>query len=227
VTFASNTWALLKDTVTGFIDDNALSRGASIAYYTLFSLAPVLLIIVAIAGLVFGHDAAEGAIVGQLNGLMGDATAKALEEMIKSADNRADGIVAVILGIAALIVTATGVFGEVLVDERDLECQVGSLDIQPPGTCAPSEPRPRRHLRLPPHRVAGGGAGLAALSKYLKGIFPGADVTLEVFDFVVSTALISGRFAAIYRCCPTSRSRGAMWRSARWRRRSCSRAASI
>jgi membrane protein len=57
-----------------------LSGGASIAFYTLFSIAPVLLIIVAIAGLVFRHDAAEGAIVGQLNGLMGDATAKALEE---------------------------------------------------------------------------------------------------------------------------------------------------
>jgi membrane protein len=68
---------------------------------------------VAIAGLVFGHDAAEGAIVGQLNGLIGDATTRALEEMIKSAEDRADGIVAMILGIAALIVTATGVFGEV------------------------------------------------------------------------------------------------------------------
>ena len=67
----------------------------------------------AIAGLVFGHDAAEGAIVGQLNRLIGDATTRALEEMIKSADDPADGIVAMILGIAALIVTATGVFGEV------------------------------------------------------------------------------------------------------------------
>ena len=55
----------------------ALSRGASIAYYTLFSIAPVLLIIVAIAGLVFGRDASEGAIVGQLSGLMGEQTAKA------------------------------------------------------------------------------------------------------------------------------------------------------
>ena len=57
-------WLLIKDTVEGFIDDNALSRGASIAYYTLFAIAPVLLIIVAIAGLALGHDAAQGAIVG-------------------------------------------------------------------------------------------------------------------------------------------------------------------
>jgi membrane protein len=203
VTFASNAWALLKDTVTSFIDDNALSRGASIAYYTLFSIAPVLLIIVAIAGLVFGHDAAEGAIVGQLNGLMGDTTAKALEEMIKSADNRADGIVAVILGIAALIVTATGVFGEVQSSmnaiwkakseastlSRLVRARLASLGLVV--TCG--------FLLTVSLAVS---AGLAALSKYLKGVFPGADVTLQVFDFVVSTALISGLFAAIYKVLP-------------------------
>lgn len=66
-------------------------------------MPPFYLSIVAIAGLVFGHDAAEGAIVGQLNRLIGDATTRALEEMIKSADDPADGIVAMILGIAALI----------------------------------------------------------------------------------------------------------------------------
>ena len=75
-------WMLIKDTVNDFVNDNALSRGASIAYYTLFAIAPALLIIVAMAGLVFGHDAAQGAIVGQLGRLMGDATARAIEEMI-------------------------------------------------------------------------------------------------------------------------------------------------
>ena len=73
----SAAWLLLKDTVTGFIDDEALSRGASIAYYTLFSIAPVLLVVVAIAGLVFGREAAEGAIVDQLSVMMGHQTAEA------------------------------------------------------------------------------------------------------------------------------------------------------
>ena len=68
-------WRLMRDTVEAFIDDDALSRGASIAYYTIFSMAPVLLVVVAIAGLAFGHDAAEGAIVRQLSGLMGRDTA--------------------------------------------------------------------------------------------------------------------------------------------------------
>jgi membrane protein len=63
-------WDLLKMAVSGFIDDDALSHGAAIAYYTIFSIAPVLVIVIAIAGLFFGHDAAEGAIVDQLRGLM-------------------------------------------------------------------------------------------------------------------------------------------------------------
>jgi membrane protein len=74
---AMGAWELAKDTVKGFIADDALSHGASIAYYTLFAVAPVLLIIIAIAALVFGQDAAEAAIVAQLSGLMGESTAKA------------------------------------------------------------------------------------------------------------------------------------------------------
>ena len=81
-----NVWHLLRDTVAGFIEDDALSRGASIAYYTLFSLAPVLLIAIAIAGLAFGRDAARGAIVEQLSGLMGGKSAEALQAMIESAE---------------------------------------------------------------------------------------------------------------------------------------------
>jgi membrane protein len=203
VTFAADAWALVKDTVTGFIDDNALSRGASIAYYTLFSIAPVLLIIVAIAGLVFGRDAAQGAIVGQLSGLMGDSTAKALEEMIKSADNHAAGIVATIVGVVVLIVTASGVFGEVQSAmnaiwkaksksstlSRLVRARLASLGLVV--TCG--------FLLTVSLAVS---AGLQALSKYLKSIFPGAEVTLQVFDFIVSTALISGLFAAVYKVLP-------------------------
>ena len=66
-----NTWTMLKETVSDYIEDNALSRGAAIAYFTVFSIAPMLVICIAIAGLAFGQEAAQGAIVGQLQGLMG------------------------------------------------------------------------------------------------------------------------------------------------------------
>jgi membrane protein len=196
-------WMLIKDTVQSFINDNALSRGASIAYYTLFAIAPVLLIIVAIAGLALGHDAAQGAIVGQLSGLMGDAPAKAIEEMIKSAANRSAGIVASIIGVGALIVTATGVFGEV-------QSSMNAI--------WKAKPRSSTLNRLVRARLASLGlvltsgflltvslavsAALEGLSQYLQGLFPGANVTLRVFDFLVSTTLISAMFAAIYKALP-------------------------
>ena len=69
---------MLKETVLSFINDEALSRGAAIAFYTVTSIAPVLLIVIAIAGLAFGRDAAENAITEQLSGLMGQQTAEVL-----------------------------------------------------------------------------------------------------------------------------------------------------
>jgi membrane protein len=72
-------WKLLKDTVLSFISDEALSRGAAIAFYTVTSIAPVLLIVIAIAGLAFGRDAAQNAIITQLGGLMGQQTAEVLQ----------------------------------------------------------------------------------------------------------------------------------------------------
>ena len=62
-------WTLIKNTVSGFLADDALSRGAAIAYFTIFSLAPLLIIVTAIAGLVFGYEAARLAIVGQFTGM--------------------------------------------------------------------------------------------------------------------------------------------------------------
>jgi membrane protein len=81
-------WVLIKDTVSGFIEHENFTRGAAIAYYTIFSIAPLLIIVIAIAGLVFGHDAAEGAIVGQLSGLVGKQSGEIVQSMIQSATVR-------------------------------------------------------------------------------------------------------------------------------------------
>jgi membrane protein len=78
----------LSSTPGGFIADDALSRGAAIAFYTATSLAPVLLIVIAIAGLVFGQDAARNALTGQLSGLMGDQTAQLLQTAVASASKK-------------------------------------------------------------------------------------------------------------------------------------------
>src|SRR5437016_1046093 len=109
----TKTWALIKDTVSGFLADEALTRGAAIAYYTIFSIAPLLIIVIAIAGLAFGRDAAEGAVVGQLSGLMGEQSATVLQSMITSANNWGAGLLATIIGLVTLLLTATGTFAEI------------------------------------------------------------------------------------------------------------------
>ena len=89
-----------------------MSRGAAIAFYTATSLAPVLLIVIAIAGLVFGQDAARNALTGQLSGLMGDQTAQLLQTAVASASKKSSGTLATLVGLLTLILTASGVFGE-------------------------------------------------------------------------------------------------------------------
>src|SRR6186997_1001617 len=105
----SGLWRMLKETILAFIEDEALSRGAAIAFYTVTSIAPVLLIVIAIAGLAFGHDAAQNAITTQLSDLMGQQTAEILQTAVASAASKSSGVVATIIGIITLIVTASGV----------------------------------------------------------------------------------------------------------------------
>jgi membrane protein len=82
--------------VLAFINDEALSRGAAIAFYTVTSIAPVLLIVIAIAGLAFGRDAAQNAITEQLSGLMGQQTAEVLQAAVASAASKSSGVVALL-----------------------------------------------------------------------------------------------------------------------------------
>ena len=205
---ATGAWVLAKDTVKGFIADEALSHGASIAYYTLFAVAPVLLIIIAIAGLVFGREAAEAAIVAQLSGLMGESTAKALEEILHKVGDREGGVWATVVGAGALILTATGVFGEVQ----------SALNVIWKAKDDKAKERRSTLGRLARARAASLGlvvtsgflitvslatsAALEALSDYLRGAFPGAETVLTIADFVISTALIGFLFAAIYKVLP-------------------------
>src|SRR5207237_6313683 len=103
---------LLKQTASAWSEDYAPSIGAALSYYTLFSIAPLLLIVIAVAGLAFGDEAARGEIFGQLRGLLGDEGAKAVEGMLQAADRPGAGIVSTITGIVVLLLGATTVFNE-------------------------------------------------------------------------------------------------------------------
>src|SRR6478752_347785 len=103
---------IVKESVQSFIDDEALTRGAAIAFYTVTSIGPVLFIVVTIAGLAFGEDAARGAISRELAGLMGQQSADLIETAIRSAARSSSGLLPAAIGIATLVITASGVFTE-------------------------------------------------------------------------------------------------------------------
>lgn len=195
---------LVRDSVMAFFDDGALSRGAAIAYYTIFSLAPVLLIVVAIAGLVFGQEAAQGALFDQLRGLMGEQAAGVLQTMLANANSHSSGIWATIIGLVTLLITASGVFGE-------MQASLNWIwKAEPPPGSTITAMVKTRALSL--GLVAALGfllivslvvsAGLAALGNLMQRYLPGTEFLLQALNFLVSFLLITVLFAAIYKVLP-------------------------
>lgn len=107
-----NWWGLIKKAGASWVDDYAPSMGAALSYYTVFSLAPLLVIVIAIAGLVFGQEAARGEVFAQLSGLLGTDAAKTVEELLNAASKPSQGIPSAVVGVVVLLIGATTVFGE-------------------------------------------------------------------------------------------------------------------
>ena len=103
---------LVKAAAAGWVDDYAQSMGAALAFYTLFSIAPLLLIVISIAGLVFGDAAARGEIFGQLQEMMGAPGALAVQGLLESVRKPAESVTATLIGSGLLLIGATTVFGE-------------------------------------------------------------------------------------------------------------------
>ena len=103
---------VMTKAVNAWIDDHAQSMGAALSYYTVFSVAPLLLIAISVAGLVFGRDAAQGAVVDQLQGLIGQSSAEAIQGLLRNVSKPSEGIIATITGVAVLVIGATSVFAE-------------------------------------------------------------------------------------------------------------------
>jgi len=103
---------LFRKAFDAFNEDYASSMGAALAYYTTFSLAPVLIVVIGVAGFVFGQEAARGEIVDQLRGLIGGESATAVQDLLKSASQPGKSLLASIIGIATLLIGATSVFAE-------------------------------------------------------------------------------------------------------------------
>lgn len=204
------TWILIKTAFTSWSDDHAQSMGAALAYYTLFSIAPLLLIVIAMAGLVFGEEAARGEIAGQFQTLMGEQGALAVQALVESVNQPVQGFIATLIGGGLLLIGATSVFGE-LQNSLDRIWRV------------PGRDRSDGLWRLIRSRLLSFGmilgigfvlmvslvlsAGLAALEKWWSPRFEGLEVMANVVNFLFSFVLTTGLFALIYKIMPRVRIR--------------------
>ncbi|NLD70323.1 MAG: YihY/virulence factor BrkB family protein [Limnobacter sp.] len=201
-------WTLLRETVAAWVDDYAPSMGAALAYYTIFSIAPVLLIVISVAGLVFGEDAARGEIFEQLRGLMGERGAGAVQEMLRSVNRPGEGLTAAVVGGVALLVGATTVFGE-LQASLDRIWQVRA-DQRPGGLW-----QLLRKRLLSFGLILGIGfllivslvasAALAALSTWWSPYFGDWLKIAQLLNAVLSFTMIAVVFALIYKLMPSVR----------------------
>lgn len=203
-------WRITKASVAGFIADSALSHGAAMAFFAVTSLGPILLLVVAVAGLVFGHDAARDAVAAQLSGLMGRQSAEVVQSALRSASNPNSGILATVIGICALLLTASGVFGE-------MQSALNTIwKAKPDGSSV---------ARLIRARTASLGlvvalgfllivslaasAAISAFSAWVNQVLPFGTVIVEGLNILISFFLIALLFAAIYKVLPD---RDLQWR---------------
>jgi membrane protein len=201
---------LITQALASWIDDAAPSRGAALSYYTLFSMAPLLLIVMSVAGFVFGAEAARGELFGQLRGLMGDEAAKTLESLLATLDKPGQSIGASMVGFAFLLVGATSVFGE-------LQNALDRIWRAPTRVNSGGVWKLLRARLLSLGMILGfafllmvslvAGAAVSAIGKWWGPIFQGWEALAQVvnvaFGFVLSTAI----FAMIYKLMPRAQVR--------------------
>lgn len=201
-------WRLLRLTAQSWLADYAPSMGAALAYYTLFSLAPLLLIVISVAGLVFGEDAARGEIAHQLSAMMGDAGAKAVQDLLTSVDKPVEGSLATVLGLLMLFIGATTVFAEL----QDALDRIWRVAVRPSSTGWLALVRARLlsfgmilaiGFLLTVSLVAS--AVLGVMGSWLQPMF-GAWVALAaLFNAIGGFLLVAAMFALIYKVMPRAR----------------------
>ena len=183
-----------------WVADFAPSMGAAISYYTVFSIAPLLLIVISIAGLVLGSEAASGKIFAQLEGMLGAEGAAAIQGMVKSASSDGKGTIGTIVGIVTVLIGATTVFNE-------LQSALDRI------WRAPAAAKKEGIWSLIRTRFLSFGmilaigflllvslvasAALSAFGEWYGGFFAGWEILLQVVNFVVSVAIVTVLFALI------------------------------
>ena len=204
----NNLFNLCKKAAIAWVDDFAPSMGAAISYYTVFSLAPLLVIVIAIAGAVFGREAVEGQIVSQISGLIGKDGADLVQGLIASASDTDRGLVAGLISVVILLIGATTVFAE-LQSALDRIWHTPEAE-KPSGIAAIFKARVLSmglilglaFLLMVSLSVS---AGLAALGAWFGGLMPGWEILLYLLNTVISVSIATVLFGMIFKLMPTAK----------------------
>ncbi|WP_342452421.1 YihY/virulence factor BrkB family protein [Pararoseomonas baculiformis] len=194
----------MKDAISGFIEHEAMTRGAAIACYTLFSIAPLLVVAVAIASFFFGQAMVSDAVSSQLTGLVGREGGQAIQEVMKGSSEETSGTgFATLIGFGILLITASGVFAEL---QAALNV-IWAAEAKPVSVGALVRARALSiglvgatgFLLLVSLLVS---TVIAAFGDWISGFLPAVEILLRVLNFVVSLGMIALLFAAIYKILP-------------------------
>jgi membrane protein len=187
--------------------DNAQRLGAALAFYTMLSIAPLLVIVIAVAGLAFGQEAAQGQIYTQMRGLVGKDGAEAIQTMIRGASNMGSGILATIIGVVMLMFAATGVVAELRSSLNAVwgvppRLNAGWMDMVRERGYALAVVLACGFLLLVTLVVS---AGLAAVGEMFGRMLPMPEAVLQAINMAISLAVITGIFALMFKYLPDVR----------------------
>jgi membrane protein len=197
-------WQLAKQTASEWSEDNATRLAAALAFYTVLSIAPLLMLAIAIIGLVFGEDAARGQVASELASVVGPQAGEGIETVIQHANSPSGGTVGSIVSVAVLLFGASGVFGE-------LQSALNTIwEVKPkPGLGIKGFLRARLFSFTMVLSVAFLllvslvlSAGLSAVGAFFEHKLPGGAGVWSVLNFIVSFGVITGLFALIFKTVP-------------------------
>ena len=204
IPFSRQVVHVMRCAVTEWLDHRASSKGAALAFYTLFSLAPILVLVIAIAGFFYGTDAAQGQLLDELRGLVGTQGAETIQAILAGARNKESGKLATIIATVLLLIGATSAFAE-LKDSLD-----EIWDVPPPKDATWWDTIRTRLLSFGLILTLGlllmftlvVSAALSVLEKYLGGMWHSATIILGWVAWAVSFLVIAVMFGAIYKLLP-------------------------
>lgn len=214
--FFTNAKTVLSDAFNGFLDDRCLKLSAALAYYTIFSLAPLLVLVISLLGIFLGEEAIQGQIFTQINGLVGNEAAKQIQDMIKNVGLSGKTNTALVIGIVTLVIGATSIFVEIQ-DSVNLIWRVkakpkrGWLKLIQDRLLSSSLVVSLGFLLLVSLVING---IVLAMSGVLTRYIPGVGVFLiSTVNFLISTSVVTALFAIIFKVLPDAK---IAWKDVRW-----------